>query len=39
VLRKKRNRKKRELPSSGSPSNVRLLSTKLGEFEWDDVRG
>jgi hypothetical protein len=33
VLRKRRNRKKRELASSGAPSNVRLLSIKLGEVE------
>jgi hypothetical protein len=39
VLRKNRNRKKRELAASGAASNVRLLSTKLGEVEWDDVRG
>jgi len=33
VLRKKRNRKKREPASSDTPTNVRLLSIKSGELE------
>jgi LPXTG-motif cell wall-anchored protein len=37
VLRKKRNRQKREPASSGTPSNVRLLSIKFRE--WSSVRG
>jgi len=34
VLRKKRNRQKRESASSGTSSNVRLLSIKSRELEW-----